>query len=50
MIEQALKRIEADLLSLAEEAKHEPIDSYRLAVLARQVAAQRELIEQGLVG
>jgi len=50
MIKDALTKIEADLRQLAEEAKDAPVDSYRLSVLARQVAAQIEMIEQGLVG
>lgn len=49
-IAPALQRIETELKQLAEEAKAAPIDSYRLVTLARQVAAQREMIEQGLVG
>lgn len=50
MITVALTRIETELLQLAEEAKQEPVDSYRLTVIARQIAAQREMIEKGLVG
>lgn len=50
MIEDALRKIEAELRQLAQEAEHSPVDSYRLSVLARQVAAQREMLEQGLVG
>lgn len=50
MIVNALNKIEAELLELAEDAKSDPIDSYRLMVIARQVAAQREMIEEGVVG
>ena len=50
MIDYALNRIEAELLKLAEEAKHAPIDSYRLAVIARQIAEQRDMMAKGLGG
>lgn len=50
MITDALAKIEAELRELAQQAENEPVDSYRLNVLARQVAAQRDMIEQGLVG
>ena len=50
MIAPALRKIADDLDSLRAEldAGHE-IDAYHLAVAARQLRAQAEMVEEGLV-
>lgn len=44
----ALRRIEAELRALAEEAEIERIDAHALRVIARKIEAQAEMIEKGL--
>lgn len=49
MIAQSLAKIAAAMEALAVQADAEhPIDPFELVVLAKQVAAQSEMIEQGL--
>lgn len=45
----ALRRIEQELLQLAAEATDEhPVDPHAVRIIARKVAAQAEIEEQGL--
>lgn len=50
MIAQSLTRIAAALEALARQADAEhPIDPFEVIVLAKQVAAQGEMLEQDIV-
>jgi hypothetical protein len=44
----ALRRIQAELEQLAADAEHHPADPHQIRVIARKVAAQAEMEEQGL--
>lgn len=47
----ALRKIEAELLALAERADAEhPIDPHEVRMVARKVGAQAEMAERGLDG
>lgn len=49
MTAPALRKIEAELLAIAEQATDEhPADPHEIRVIARKVAAQAEMAEQGL--
>lgn len=45
----ALRKIEDELVALAASADEQhPIDPHQLRIIARKVAAQAEMLEQGL--
>lgn len=44
----ALRTIEDSLRALAERADDTPVDGCEILIIASQVRAQREMIEQGL--
>jgi hypothetical protein len=49
VIAASLRKIEQDLAKLAAEATAEnPIDPFAIAVIARKVEAQAEMLEEGL--
>ena len=51
MTAAALRKIEAALAELADNATDEhPVDAHELQVIVRQIGAQAEMIERGLVG
>lgn len=45
----ALRKIQAELEQLAADAEQHPADPHQIRVIARKVAAQAEMEEQGLV-
>lgn len=47
-IAPALRKIEAELLKMAAESEHDPVDPTALRLLARKVAAQAEMVEEGI--
>lgn len=49
MIADTLRKIERELDSLALDASDEhPVDPHALRIIARKIAAQAEMMEQGL--
>jgi hypothetical protein len=44
----ALRKIQAELEQLAADAEQHPADPHQIRIIARKVAAQAEMIEQGL--
>ena len=46
MVERALRKIEAELLKLADDA--DPIDHEAVRLAARRIGAQAEMLEQGV--
>lgn len=48
-MKRALEKIRERLSQLAKDAEHDRVDSFDLEVLARQVEAQIEMLEEGLV-
>lgn len=48
MIAEALRKIEAELARIAKDAGEHAPDPFDIAIQARRVAAQREMLERGL--
>jgi len=48
-VKNALSKIRDRLKQLSEDAQHAPVDPFELGVLARQIEAQIEMLEEGLV-